>query len=178
LNTGFPAGTNITTSSFSSALADSAAARWPKWMGSNVPPITPMRFAPASLIISASGNPVRLIFSSLDFFKHTYPFGVPAALNLRVQPGFYYGQGCAGAHHSRANTYNIRVIMLFGHTRHISVGTDRSAYPAHLIRRDGNPYPRAADKHARVAPAACDGPGRLFRYFGIIAALVWRRGYF
>src|SRR5690625_2256756 len=53
---GFPVGTK-TTSSRSNRFATSlAATRWPWWMGSNVPPITPTRLVRASLTGSSLKN--------------------------------------------------------------------------------------------------------------------------
>src|SRR6478736_6260563 len=43
LNDGLPVGTNTTSSRSNRAAASLAATRWPWWMGSNVPPITPRR---------------------------------------------------------------------------------------------------------------------------------------
>src|SRR5512141_2764945 len=42
---GSPVGTNTTSSSSNHACTSEAATRWPWWIGSNVPPITPMRGA-------------------------------------------------------------------------------------------------------------------------------------
>src|SRR5690242_11398053 len=46
LKDGAPVGTKTTSSRSNSAATSLAATRWPWWMGSNVPPITPSRSLP------------------------------------------------------------------------------------------------------------------------------------
>src|SRR5690606_13827618 len=57
LNPGLPVGTKTTSSSPRCAAASLAATRWPWWMGSNVPPITPMRGrVPAGALMRRAGS--------------------------------------------------------------------------------------------------------------------------